>query len=38
MRDQGKKESSSDLSSEIIFWACLGVVIILIILSLSRIR
>ena len=35
MRDQGKKESSHDLSSEITFWGYLGIVILLIFLSLS---
>jgi hypothetical protein len=38
MRNQGKKESSHDLSADVIFWSYLGIVIILIILSLSRIK
>jgi hypothetical protein len=35
MEDQGKKESSHDLSSECRFWGYLGIIIILIILTLS---
>ena len=35
MRDQGKKQSSHDVSSEITFWSCLGIVILLIFLSVS---
>jgi predicted nucleic acid binding AN1-type Zn finger protein len=35
MRDQGKKESSSDLSAEITFWSCSGIIIVLIFLSMS---
>ena len=35
MRDQGKKESSHDLSANITFWSCLGFIILLIFLSLS---
>jgi hypothetical protein len=34
MGDQGKKESSHDLSSEITFWGYLGIIILLIYLSL----
>lgn len=33
MRDQGKKESSSDLSLKIVFWSYLGIIILLIFLS-----
>ena len=35
MRDQGKKESSSELSADVTFWSCLGIIIVLIFLSLS---
>jgi hypothetical protein len=35
MREQGKKQSSHDVSSEITFWGCLGIVIVLIFLSIS---
>jgi hypothetical protein len=34
MRDQGKKESSHELSFEIIFWSYLVIIIVLIFLSL----
>jgi hypothetical protein len=35
MKDQGKKQSSHDLSSKITFWGYLGIVMLLIFLSLS---
>lgn len=32
MRDQGKKESSRESSSEIVFWGYLGIIVLLIFL------
>jgi len=34
MRDQGKKESSTELSSDVTFWSCLIIIVLLIPLSL----